>query len=196
MDTRSEMAAMVNLMAHPMAGLASASAIGMGLASQMMGMWLGTVMGSAAVARRLMEAAPQPVAQEPAATETTIADARAKVIQLSAVSAQRGKAARREPPAARPVAAARPAQRAETRRKAVAAVAEAAQPADDLKLIPGIGPKLEQALKRLGIATFAKLAALSEAEAAGIDAQLGLNGRIARDAWIAQARQRIAGGAA
>jgi len=202
MDTRREMAGMVNLMAHPMAGLVSASSIGMGLASQMMGIWLGTVMGSAAVARRMMDAAPAPVAESAkrnvarkarAATDAVIADARAKVIQLSAAAERRD--ARKARPVSRkmaepaPVKAARATPKAESRKKVEAPVAPSR--ADDLKRISGIGPKLEQALNRLGISTFAKLAALSDADVARIDEQLGLNGRIARDAWIVQAKQNL-----
>jgi len=205
MDTRGEMTAMVNLMAHPMAGVASASAIGMGLASQMMGIWLGTVMGSAAVARRLMDAAPMPAASPEAgradvarkaraATDAVIADARAKVIQLS-TAAERRNARKARPVASRaeaaaPAKAARAAPKAESRRKAEAPVALSSG-ADDLKRISGIGPKLEQALNRLGISSFATLAALSDADVARIDEQLGLNGRIARDAWIVQARLNL-----
>ena len=64
---------------------------------------------------------------------------------------------------------------------------------DDLKLISGIGPKLEQMLLRRGLTTFAALAALSGEEAATLDAELGLDGRIQRDGWVAQAK-KLAGG--
>ena len=59
--------------------------------------------------------------------------------------------------------------------------------ADDLKLISGIGPKLEQILVRNGVTTFAQIAALSSDAVAKLDAELNLNGRILRDDWMGQA---------
>ncbi|PSJ64455.1 NADH-ubiquinone dehydrogenase [Kumtagia ephedrae] len=48
-----EMAGAVNLMAHPLAGAAAMSALGVGLASQAMGAWLGSMAGAATASRRL-----------------------------------------------------------------------------------------------------------------------------------------------
>jgi predicted flap endonuclease-1-like 5' DNA nuclease len=64
--------------------------------------------------------------------------------------------------------------------------------ADDLTRLTGIGPKLAAALNERGITTFAQLAEWTEENAAAFDAELSLKGRVARDAWIAQAR-RLAG---
>ena len=58
---------------------------------------------------------------------------------------------------------------------------------NDLKLISGIGPKLEQMLVRKGITSFAQIAALGSEGAAKLDAELNLNGRIQRDDWVGQA---------
>lgn len=58
---------------------------------------------------------------------------------------------------------------------------------DDLKLIAGIGPKLEKVLNGLGVWTFAQLASWSPEEIAWVDDYLGLSGRIARDGWVAEA---------
>jgi predicted flap endonuclease-1-like 5' DNA nuclease len=55
--------------------------------------------------------------------------------------------------------------------------------ADDLKLIAGIGPKLEQVLNAKGIRSFAEIAGWSDEEIARLDAELGFNGRIGRDDW-------------
>lgn len=61
--------------------------------------------------------------------------------------------------------------------------------AENLKLISGIGPKLEKMLHRRGLTTFTALAALSDNDAAKLDAELGLDGRIQRDGWLAQAKK-------
>lgn len=64
--------------------------------------------------------------------------------------------------------------------------------ADDLTVMSGIGPKLAAALALRGVTRFAQIAAWTEAEAAEIDRDLKLMGRVAREAWIEQAR-RLAG---
>ncbi|KGF71296.1 hypothetical protein LL06_00435 [Hoeflea sp. BAL378] len=58
---------------------------------------------------------------------------------------------------------------------------------DDLKLISGIGPKLEQVLNGLGVFTFAQIAAWQPEEVAWVDDYLQFSGRIDRDDWISQA---------
>lgn len=60
--------------------------------------------------------------------------------------------------------------------------------ADDLKAIPGIGPKLEQVLNGMGCRRYGDIAAWTAAEAEKIDAELGLDGRITRDGWVEQAK--------
>ena len=78
------------------------------------------------------------------------------------------------------------------------AVAAAAAPVpvagDDLLLIKGLGPKLVEQLRALGVTSFAQIAAWDDAEIDRIDAQLGrFQGRIRRDDWPAQARLLAAG---
>ncbi|HEY1446995.1 MAG TPA: helix-hairpin-helix domain-containing protein [Caulobacteraceae bacterium] len=60
---------------------------------------------------------------------------------------------------------------------------------DDLTQLTGVGPKLAAALAARGILTFAQLADWTEEQAQAFDAELSLKGRVARDAWIAQARR-------
>ncbi len=91
---------------------------------------------------------------------------------------------------------------------AVAAVpAKAAKPkvlkaprkgkADDLKMIWGVGPKLEALCNRLGFFHFDQIAAWTEAELAWVDDNLeGFKGRASREKWVAQARVLAAGGTA
>ncbi len=60
--------------------------------------------------------------------------------------------------------------------------------ADDLKLINGVGPKLEETLNELGIYTFEQIAAWTSENVAFIDARLKFKGRIERDDWIEKAK--------
>jgi NADH-quinone oxidoreductase subunit E len=65
---------------------------------------------------------------------------------------------------------------------------------DDLKLISGVGPKLEQVLNGLGVWTFAQIADWKAEEIAWVDDYLQFKGRIDRDDWTSQARMLAEGG--
>jgi NADH-quinone oxidoreductase subunit E len=71
--------------------------------------------------------------------------------------------------------------------------AKSATKPDNLKIIDGIGPKLEQVLNQLGILTFSQIAAWTSSDISRIDDQLKLNGRIVRDDWAGQARKLAEG---
>lgn len=60
---------------------------------------------------------------------------------------------------------------------------------DDLKLISGVGPKLEQVLNGMGIWKFAQIADWSAEEIAFVDDYLQFKGRIGRDEWLKQAAE-------
>lgn len=61
-------------------------------------------------------------------------------------------------------------------------------PPDDLRLIKGVGPKLNTLLGQLGVSRFDQIAAFGEEDIARLDAQLGtFAGRIQRDNWVEQA---------
>lgn len=60
---------------------------------------------------------------------------------------------------------------------------------DDLKLISGVGPKLEDKLNELGVYRFEQIAAWTAQDVADFDKQLRFHGRIERDGWIAQAKE-------
>jgi predicted flap endonuclease-1-like 5' DNA nuclease len=65
---------------------------------------------------------------------------------------------------------------------------------DDLTRIKGLGPRLSDQLRGLGVTSFAQIAAWDDAEIDRIDAQLGrFEGRIRRDDWPAQAKLLAAG---
>lgn len=77
--------------------------------------------------------------------------------------------------------------------------APAAEPAaagegDDLTRIKGIGRKLDELLRSLGVTSLEQIAAWSDADIDRIDARLGrFQGRIRRDDWVEQARLLSAG---
>ena len=66
--------------------------------------------------------------------------------------------------------------------------------ADDLKLISGVGPKLEGTLNELGIWHYSQIAALRKKEIEWVDARLRFKGRIERDDWVGQAKVLAKGG--
>jgi len=67
--------------------------------------------------------------------------------------------------------------------------------ADDLKLIKGIGAKLEDMLNGMGFFHFDQIADWTSAELAWVDNNLeGFKGRASRDEWISQARILASGG--
>ena len=63
---------------------------------------------------------------------------------------------------------------------------------DDLTEINGIGPVIAGKLNAQGITRFHQIAELSEADVARIDADLNFKGRIEREEWISQAKQKLA----
>jgi predicted flap endonuclease-1-like 5' DNA nuclease len=67
---------------------------------------------------------------------------------------------------------------------------------DDLRLIDGIGPKLESTLNALGIYHFDQIAAWTPANIAWVDQYLRFRGRIVREHWVEQARAIVSGASA
>lgn len=67
--------------------------------------------------------------------------------------------------------------------------------ADDLKMIKGIGPKMEIMCNEMGFYHFDQIAAWSADEVSWVDENLeGFKGRVTRDDWVGQARLLAAGG--
>ncbi|MCC0013065.1 MAG: NADH-quinone oxidoreductase subunit NuoE [Rhodobiaceae bacterium] len=66
--------------------------------------------------------------------------------------------------------------------------------ADDLKMIKGVGPKLEDTLNGLGIYHFDQIATWKPEHVSWVDEYLKFKGRIVRDDWIAQATKLAEGG--
>ena len=66
---------------------------------------------------------------------------------------------------------------------------------DDLKMIKGVGPKLEDLLHSMGFYHFDQIANWTEMEIAWVDQNLqGFKGRVTRDDWVAQAKELQGGG--
>jgi NADH-quinone oxidoreductase subunit E len=65
---------------------------------------------------------------------------------------------------------------------------------DDLKLIWGVGPKLEKMLHDMGVWHFDQIASWSSAELKWVDARLeGFKGRAERDEWVDQSKKLATG---
>ncbi len=86
-------------------------------------------------------------------------------------------------------------KKAEVKAKAapVALAAAGAAGADDISLIAGIGPKIYAALTDMGITTFAQVAAWTPENVTRIEADIKQKGRVAREEWIEQAKELMAG---
>jgi NADH-quinone oxidoreductase subunit E len=66
--------------------------------------------------------------------------------------------------------------------------------ADDLKMIKGVGPKLEKLLNSMGFFHYDQVAKWRADEIAWVDENLeGFKGRVSRDGWVAQAIKLAAG---
>ncbi len=66
--------------------------------------------------------------------------------------------------------------------------------ADDLKLIKGVGPKLEKLLNSMGFYHFDQVAAWTDKELGWVDQNLeGFKGRASRDNWVSQAKTLASG---
>ncbi|MCP4318830.1 MAG: NADH-quinone oxidoreductase subunit NuoE [Hyphomicrobiales bacterium] len=65
---------------------------------------------------------------------------------------------------------------------------------DDLKLLSGVGPKIEGILNSIGIFKWEQIASWQEAERAWVDGHLKFKGRIDRENWVGQADALARGG--
>lgn len=65
---------------------------------------------------------------------------------------------------------------------------------DAVVLIDGIGPKGEEALEAAGITKLTQLVAMSADDIAALEEKIGKSGVVAKEEWIEQAKEMIAGG--
>ncbi|MFK0330553.1 helix-hairpin-helix domain-containing protein [Rhizobium sp. NPDC090275] len=169
------------MMVNPAAAMAAATAIGFGFSTQMAGAFFGALQGAMEASNKLAAVLDETPPEEPkpeidvkpenirpAAPKKT-----AERVKLAVVADKAEPVAKTKTAAAKPVRGKR---------------------ADDLKQISGVGPKLEQVLNAKGVRTLAEIAAWSDADVARLDAELGFDGRIARDGWVAQAKLLTAKG--
>ncbi|MEO0390778.1 MAG: endonuclease [Pseudomonadota bacterium] len=159
-----------------------------------------------------IEATPAPAAAAaaPAATAAPAAEVKAST-QLPGqdeLAERKGEWSYDKSSAAEPEAAAAPAPEPEPSMAEAAAAVPAGEEKkpetlsaareggpDDLKMIKGVGPKLEGLLHSLGFYHFDQIANWQAAEVAWVDQNLqGFKGRVSRDNWVAQAKLLAAGG--
>ncbi|MBO9123556.1 MULTISPECIES: helix-hairpin-helix domain-containing protein [unclassified Rhizobium] len=171
------------MMVNPAAAMAAATAIGFGFSTQMAGAFFGALQGAMEASNKLAAVLDETPPEEPkpeidvkpenirpAAPKKTTARVKLAVVADKAEPVAKAKTTTAAKPAAR------------------------GKKADDLKQISGVGPKLEQVLNARGIRTLSEIAAWSDADVARLDAELGFDGRIARDGWVAQAKALTAKG--
>jgi NADH-quinone oxidoreductase subunit E len=196
----SELASAANLFAHPFAGMAAASAVGIGLASQGFGLWLGTVSAFAEASQRMFaplydefggdvisfEAKPRsPATKAKSTAKVLIEDVRSTALEIAGADADGSAAPAKTEPAVPAGADLSTALQPEDFRQPTS-LTKPKKP-DDLKSISGIGPKLETVLNGLGVWTYRQIAEWTNEEIAWVDDYLSFKGRIGRDDWIGQA---------
>ncbi len=133
--------------------------------------------------------APAPVHIDPPAAAGTMAGIGEVIAVAAQEEAQRAEAASAVQDEAQATApepastpASPPASTPETAGKSAA-------PADDLRKIKGLGPKMQKLLVSLEVTRYAQIAAWSEADLDDLDTKLGaFAGRPRRDKWVEQAR--------
>ena len=122
---------------------------------------------------------------KPAAKKAAAKPAAAKAAPKAKVAAPA-----KAPAKAAPKAAAAPATTAATaEKKPRTMTAPRKSGADDLKLISGVGPKLEIVLNEIGFWHFDQVSKWTATEIAWVDSRLKFKGRIERDNWVDQATE-------
>lgn len=159
-----------NLLTPQIGAAAAVSIVGIGMASQMWGLWAGAVAGAFDLRST--------TGRKPAATVPQLG---ADVDTLKTIIREKTGAT---PKTARVAVATKENRPAATATRVTAT--EAAAQADDLKKISGVGPKLEQVLNAMGIRSYAQIAGWSADDIAKVDGQLKLSGRVSRDDWVGQ----------
>jgi NADH-quinone oxidoreductase subunit E len=180
---RDDMAATARLLASPTAPFIAMSAVGLGMAAHVVGLWTGVLAGMASVSQGSATGAPGP--RNEARIVPMPKRWRPELKVVAAID---------RPRSAPASSGSRTARQAAPKAKSAAQVPERPSPVerpalpDDLKAISGVGPKLEKVLNDLGIWTYAQIANWGPGEIAWLEDHLSLRGRIQRDDWVGQAR--------
>lgn len=166
-----------------------------------------TVPKAAAPAGQATTASPPPTKAKAASAAPAAAVTKAAASKATSVKAEAGKSSAGKSNGARADSG-----KADSG-KAASAATEAAKPAaskaadkpkgltgarggkpDDLKLIKGVGPKLEALCNKLGFYHFDQIASWTAKEIAWVDDNLeGFKGRVTREDWVQQARDLMNG---
>jgi NADH-quinone oxidoreductase subunit E len=180
--------------ANPMEMMAAATAAGMAVTAQFANLFFGMMQAAMeATSTRAETGSPKPAAAEgPAPSESS---PKAAPEAPAANAAPKVKPVKTKPIKARSVKAGLDTQVAAPKTPPVAERADekrkprrSQKAADDLKKISGIGPKLESLLNGMDVRLYRDIAAWSDKDVEHFDRELGLDGRIAKDNWIAQAK--------
>ncbi|WP_160004676.1 NADH-quinone oxidoreductase subunit E [Rhizobium sp. 18055] len=142
-----------------------------------------------------VDAAPVPPSEaaRPKSTDAETNAALKTPVTAPKAAAKNAKAVEEQPGVAAPVpATAKPALTDKNRPAGI----ERPAAIDDLKLISGVGLKIEGTLHELGIFTFSQVAGWKKAEREWVDGYLNFKGRIERDDWVKQAKALAKGGEA
>lgn len=124
---------------------------------------------------------------EPKATAPK-AEAKSPAAKAAAPKVAKPKAAAPKPAVEKDVAPKAAAPKVSAPKEAVPKAAKATKGPDNLRLIKGLGPKLNTMLNDLGVTRFDQIAGLDAAAVAALDAKLGtFAGRITRDNFVDQA---------
>ena len=123
-------------------------------------------------------------------TAATKKPAAKKTAAKSTATSKTKTAAAKKPATKKPAAAKKPAAKKAPTKFYKSAPAKV----DDLKLISGVGPKLEQTLNEIGIYQYDQVAVWKKADIKKVDDQLKFKGRIERDDWMKQAKILAKGG--
>ncbi|KAB7616289.1 NADH:quinone oxidoreductase [Amylibacter sp. SFDW26] len=148
---------------------------------------------AAKAAPKAKAAAKPATAKKPAAKKAAPAK---KTAAKSTSTAKTKTAAAKKPVAAKAAPKAKAAAKPAAAKKASPAKFYTKAPAkvDDLKLISGVGPKLEKTLNDIGVYKYEQVAVWKKADIKKVDDQLKFKGRIERDNWMKQAKVLAKGG--
>ena len=132
--------------------------------------------------------APKAEVKSPASKATVKKAAVSKATKPKAAAPKPAAAKDVAPKAEKPKSSKAAAPKAAAPKAAAPKAAKASKGPDNLRLIKGLGPKLNTMLNDLGVTRFDQIAALDAAAVAALDAKLGtFAGRITRDNFVDQA---------